>query len=454
MFGKKTMINDTASQDLAQLLSAIDAISSGKNACADASAFNDKTVCEKLNRLIDSMKAGNNPYVMKLNTAMNDIGDSSCVKDMIEQVEAQSASISDMNESAEALRGSVENVLGFANDISKSASSSSELSKGSVLALKESAAEVNAANTTISDVTGKIQEVKDKLGQITQIVDVVKQIANKSSLLALNASIEAARAGAAGASFAVVAVQMQQLAQNTSKSATDVVTYVSGLQESLEEMFSSINDATDKLASGNTKMLSSVSDIETMSRDITEIDRQISLITNEVNTQHTLADKFMDSVGYLSDNYKKLSDQCFSTGSHLYKISRGVDSARSNLARDRASLSTMDWLDVFITDHLIFTWRQYNNLIGFETLKLEQVNNPDGCKLGKWLNSVKDPRITGSDAFKRVNSVHRDLHASSVKCFNAAKNNDRALAMRYFDEAFGHYETLTNALKDLKKLYH
>ncbi len=66
------------------------------------------------------------------------------------------------------------------------------------------------------------------------------------------------------------------------------------------------------------------------------------------------------------------------------------------MVRGFADVTTQDWLKIFEIDHFILMWRVYSNQIGFEQLKITQLNNPTSCKLGIWLSKQTDPTITGS----------------------------------------------------------
>ena len=146
-----------------------------------------------------------------------------------------------------------------------------------------------------------------------------------------------------------------------------------------------------------------------------------------------------------------MNSECFTTGEHLYKISRLVDTVRSNMARDRSALTLQDWLTIYQVDHLIFTWRQYNNLIGFEHLKLEQVNNPKGCKLGKWFAAQTDARLKECEPYREAYRLHEELHRHAVDCFNAAAAGDRETGMAHFEKAYDVYQKLSKSLEDLKR---
>lgn len=117
---------------------------------------------------------------------------------------------------------------------------------------------VNNSTEQITEINSAIQNFQDKIDKISDIIDMVKRIAQQSNLLAINASIEAAHAGEAGKGFAVVADEVRNLSQNTTDSASDIVSYVSQLKEDINVLAKSMNDTCLDLNKGTDMVGSSL----------------------------------------------------------------------------------------------------------------------------------------------------------------------------------------------------
>ncbi len=449
---KKSKEDNLYAEDNALLMQCMDKIIAGDFSAVDTSAFHDEQIAEKLNLVLSSFLKANNVFVMRLNDSMTKIGDSSCVKEMMEQVNSQTTSINSMRDSSQDLGDSIQNIQEAAQKIVDSSHNVIETTNTCMSQMNASIHIVDQSSVQISKINEQVTDFKEKAIKINEIIDMVKKIAKKSGLLALNASIEAARAGEAGRGFAVVANQIKDLSANTTESAEDVVKYTTELMDGISALSDSINATTGQLQSGNESVHKSVQDMDKINEQLDSISKEIDSIYKEINNQSVLTQSFVSSIDSIAGSYRTLSEECMETGSHLYHISRDIDNARSDMARKNSQLTTLDWITVFEVDHLIFTWRVYNNLADFETLKISQLNNPTGCKLGKWLAAQTDPRITGSAEFKQVKEKHEELHKHACDSWNAKEQGDREEALRCFNlayDTYGQFRKLLNGLRNV-----
>ncbi|MGN0427494.1 MAG: methyl-accepting chemotaxis protein [Agathobacter sp.] len=450
MFGKKKAPEIQGNLDKELLLSQIEKIKNGDYTPADTSAYSDPALAERFNEMIDVLQKSNNNYVMRLNESMNIVGDNSFVKQMYDQIDAQTKSIQEIKGSEENLLSSIGGVHSAITNITKGTSEMKSALSDSVSNINENIQMVSTSSNAILALNEQLQNFHERIEKIVEIVDIVKSVADESNLLALNASIEAARAGEAGKGFAVVADQVRQLSTNTSESAEDIVRYVAQLREGINELAATMNETTERLVLGNKQVEESLNDIRGINGQMQKLENEVSQISENIDLQKTTMDDFSVVLGDVLDGYNTLASVCIDTGIHSFNINRAIDTARSDLYRGFSNVTELDKLDIFRTDHFIQLWRVYNNAVGFESLRHEQTNNQDRCKLGLWLKSMSDPVIRDSRQFKELYDAHDKFHKLSEASWLAKDKNDKAAALEEFASLQKQFEVFDSKISALK----
>jgi methyl-accepting chemotaxis protein len=453
MFKKNNEKGTASNHDMDMLMQAMDQVIDGNYSNIDTSEFSNPQYAEKLNLVIQAFKKSNNNFVMRLNEAMMSIGDNSYVKNTLDQVQSQTESIDEMEESSHNLENSITNISESITHIRDNTHEMLAVTQNSTANMNESIKVVNESSDKIAAINVQVQEFQDKIDKISEIVDIVKKVASQSNLLALNASIEAARAGEAGKGFAVVADHVRELSSNTSESAENIVRYVSELKEDISKLAQSMNDTTSKLEEGNSKVEASLGDIERLNDQMMDIKEKVDSVFNDIDTQSVVTKDFTNQIKNISKSYGALSKDCMESGTHVYKIGRYIDTARSDMVRGFAEVTDQDWLRIFEIDHFILMWRVYNNAVGFEQLKITQLNNPASCKLGKWIAGQTDTSVTGCSEFKALASAHEDVHKYATESWKAKDSGNVELAIAYFQKTYEAYKVFQKAINQFKDKY-
>lgn len=173
------------------------------------------------------------------------------------------------------------------NELSKDAVESvEETNRVGVLSEKgsESAKEAGQRMNNIIRVTNnsaeKVRGLAQKTSEITAVLDVIRQIADQTNLLALNAAIEAARAGEAGRGFAVVADEVRRLAESSAKSSEEIDSKLKQIQEDAQIVVEDIEISSNEVNQGKMVIDSSLSTLDEIASHIKSVSEKVRHLSN------------------------------------------------------------------------------------------------------------------------------------------------------------------------------
>ncbi|MGF1753547.1 methyl-accepting chemotaxis protein [Vibrio makurazakiensis] len=146
----------------------------------------------------------------------------------------------------EELSATVSEVASKTQQTAESAKLADDQAQGGLGTVQKSYQSIESLASEIDSLAAKITHLHESSTNINNVIDVIKSVAEQTNLLALNAAIEAARAGEQGRGFAVVADEVRTLAQRTQESTSEIEGFISSLQSDVEGAFSVIDNSQKK----------------------------------------------------------------------------------------------------------------------------------------------------------------------------------------------------------------
>ncbi|TQV88419.1 methyl-accepting chemotaxis protein [Aliikangiella coralliicola] len=288
-------------------------------------AFNKMAI--KVNKLVDSVQVAAHGVAQQshdVEQLANQTGDA--VNTQLQDTQSITAAISELLDAVATVSENTHKVVEALNR----ANQQTQQGKQQLADARQATNELGAEIKLSVDVTNKLSQQSDS---INQVLDVIKNIAEQTNLLALNAAIEAARAGEQGRGFAVVADEVRSLAKRTHESIEEIQTTITSLQQG-------VSDAVDAMTRSDKKALRSVEEsakldqaLDHITEAVEEISQQNSATEQASQQQQQIAsqiDSSLNSISQISTVTENNVEQSISASQQLAEHVAKLEDVISN----------------------------------------------------------------------------------------------------------------------------
>ncbi|MFC0119557.1 methyl-accepting chemotaxis protein [Pseudoalteromonas xiamenensis] len=258
---------------------------------------------------------------------------------LVQGMESAENATQQQSSDAEVVRHSMEEMKQSVGDISQSAASASQAAQLAEKGVDEGLAQIGVSvkqSQTLSNEIDKAALTINKLAEdtqnVTQILNVITSIAEQTNLLALNAAIEAARAGEQGRGFAVVADEVRELASRTAKSTNEIRELLNVLTVAASNAVTAMNGARDMASSNAAAADATGRSIQQISDQILAINGMNSQIAAATEEQTSVAAMVVDNVSNMHQSFQdtmKALEQVRDVAKNLHYLSDSLLDATS-----------------------------------------------------------------------------------------------------------------------------
>ncbi len=254
----------------------------------------------------------------------------------------QATSVNETASGVSQLIDAINRVSESAQNVAEVVDATSTVADRGKSAVEETVTGMQSIKETVLDSASKIQTLGEKSKQIGEIIEVIDDIAEQTNLLALNAAIEAARAGEHGKGFAVVADEVRKLAERSAKATGEIAELIKGIQDETMQAVEAMEKGTHEVENGGELAANAGSAIEEMMGSIMQVISQIAKVSenaDQMAAASSQVSRAIDQIASISEENSATAEEVASSTNQLVSAVDSIAAASEEAAASAEEVS-------------------------------------------------------------------------------------------------------------------
>jgi methyl-accepting chemotaxis protein len=223
-------------------------------------------------------------------------------------------------ESVEGLNTMVKDIVQKTSEIADAATHASDLASHGQVAVNEAVKSIQDISKTVHESSELIDQLGKRSVEIGEIVKVIQSIADQTNLLALNAAIEAARAGEQGRGFAVVADEVKKLAGRTTHATAEISEMIAAIQNDTSSAVNTMNRGSSQVAVGVARANSAGESLQQINQSVRKVSEMISQIAHSTLEESEETNAITNRIEMIADLAREVSGTIGQTSATSHNI--------------------------------------------------------------------------------------------------------------------------------------
>jgi methyl-accepting chemotaxis protein len=225
---------------------------------------------------------------------------SRAIEGVSQGAQEQSTGIMKASQVTSSLMENIQKVTENANSVAKDSKLATEIAQRGSMTVEETLAGMQKIKVKVGISAEKVQDMGDRSKQIGVILETIRDIASQTNLLALNAAIEAARAGEHGKGFAVVADEVRKLAERSAAATKEIADLIKTIQTSVSEAVTAMQEGTGEVENGVQKANQAGNALSEIQDAAQSVYKQAESVRQATDEMRAAADELVGSVDSVS----------------------------------------------------------------------------------------------------------------------------------------------------------